>query len=116
MITNPDPYFEEGCGRCPHFSTPRCKVKSWPLELKALRDIILSTGLEEEAKWGVPCHTHNGINILILSAFREYCTVSFFKGALLKDLHELLIKPTENSNADRAFRSTDTQRIVKLNQ
>ena len=111
MTTNPDIYFKDGCDRCSKFATPECKVRRWTEELKLLRGIILSTELKEESKWGVPCYTHDGKNILILSAFREYCAVSFFKGALLKDPHGLLIQPTKNSNADRSFRFPEIQKI-----
>lgn len=114
MTKDPNRYFIDGCGRCPRFTTPNCKVRSWTDELKALRSIILSAGLKEEAKWGVPCYTHAAKNILILSALRGYCTVSFFKGALLKDPHGVLVQPTKNSNADRAFRFTDIQKINEL--
>lgn len=114
MTTNPDIYFKDGCDRCPKFATDDCKARRWTDELKLLRDIILSTGIKEESKWGVPCYTNNGKNILILSAFREYCSVSFFKGALLKDSRGLLIQPTKNSTADRAFRFTDIQEIKEL--
>lgn len=35
----------------------------WPDELRQLRDVLLSTGLTEEFKWGAPCYTHDGKNI-----------------------------------------------------
>ncbi len=114
MTTDPDRYFIDGCGRCPLFATPQCKVRKWEKELKDLRKIILATGLKEEAKWGMPCYTHEGKNILILSAFKEYCAVSFFKGSLLKDPHGILVQPTENSSANRMFRFTDLEKITEL--
>lgn len=114
MTTNPDQYFVDGCGRCPKFATQECKVKSWMEELIALRKIILTTELNEEAKWGFPCYTHNEKNILILSAFKDYCAINFFKGALLKDPHRILIHSTKNSNADRSLRFTEKSDITEL--
>jgi len=113
MTTDPDLYFIDGCGRCPLFATPECKVKKWAGELKALREIIQSTGLKEEAKWGVPCYTHEGKNIVLLNSFKEYCNLSFFKGALLKDPAGILIRPTKNSNADRSLRFTGLEKIIE---
>ena len=104
MTKDPDQYFLEGCGRCPHFSTPQCKVKSWPSELKALRKIILSTGLKEEAKWGVPCYTHHGKNILILSAFKKYCAISFFlSNSLTLQTFELTVLTEQPTSFDASL-------------
>jgi uncharacterized protein YdeI (YjbR/CyaY-like superfamily) len=62
----------------------------------------------------MPCYTLNGKNILMLAAFKDYCSLSFFKGSLLKDELSLLISPGENSNAVRQFRFTDTKQIIKI--
>lgn len=109
-----DLYLTEGCGRCPLWRTPDCKVHPWAEELAALRPILLETELTEELKWKVPCYTFEGSNILIMSAFKEYCSLSFFKGALLKDPEGVLEKPGENTQAGRLIRFTDVQRIVEL--
>jgi len=111
MITNPDAYFRNGCGRCPLFDTPQCKVHRWKEVLAALRSILLETDLTEEAKWGQPCYTDKGKNILLLSALKDYCAISFFKGALLKDPRKVLIQPTKNSNADRSLRFTTPDEV-----
>ena len=37
-------------------------------ELLTLRDIVRSTGLVETVKWGAPCYTHNGKNVVGLGA------------------------------------------------
>ena len=113
-IISIDQYLTEGCGRCKLFQTPNCKVHRWSEELLLLRSIILQTGLTEELKWSMPCYTLNGKNILMLAAFKDYCSLSFFKGSLLKDELSLLISPGENSNAVRQFRFTDVKQIVKI--
>lgn len=112
-IISIDQYLTEGCGRCKYFQTAQCKVHRWTDELQFLRAIVLKAGLGEELKWSMPCYTMNGKNILIVAAWKDYCSISFFKGALLKDTKQLLATPGENSNAMRQFRFTDTKQIIK---
>ncbi|MBO6587338.1 MAG: YdeI/OmpD-associated family protein [Gracilimonas sp.] len=106
-----DQYLDIGCGRCPLGGTPECKVHDWQEELKQLRLIILESGLTEEVKWSVPCYTYEGSNVLILSAFKNYCSVSFFKGSLLQDQNKMLVKPGKNSQAARLFKFTNVEQI-----
>lgn len=113
MNTNADTYFTEGCGRCQFGGTPQCKVNNWPEELKLLRRIVLDCGLTEESKWGVPCYTYQKKNIVIVSVFKEYCALSFFKGSLLADTNKILTKPGENTQASRSIRFTNLHEIIK---
>ncbi|WP_192085268.1 YdeI family protein [Algoriphagus sp. Y33] len=114
MNTNVDLYFTEGCGRCPLGGTSDCKVNFWTKELHLLRKIILDCGLVEESKWGVPCYTFRKKNVLVLAAMKEYCTVSFFKGALLQDVHNILSKPGDNTQAARLIKFTTSTDITLL--
>jgi uncharacterized protein YdeI (YjbR/CyaY-like superfamily) len=107
-----DLFLLDGCGRCKLYQTPQCKVHKWPEELITLRALILELGLEEEIKWGFPCYTLNGKNILMLAPFKDNCAISFFKGALLKE-NSILEKSGENSNTFRLIRF---QGIEKINQ
>ncbi|MCH8556144.1 MAG: DUF1801 domain-containing protein, partial [Schleiferiaceae bacterium] len=68
MQKQTDAYFLEGCLRCPLGATERCKVLLWTDTLKALRQLITRTDLQEEMKWGVPVYTWRGKNILSISA------------------------------------------------
>lgn len=104
----------EGCGRCELAGTPRCKVHRWQEELALLRIIVLDCGLTEELKWGVACYTNGKKNIVIIHAFKEYCGLTFIKGALLKDPKGILTQATENTQAGRQIRITKTEEIVKL--
>jgi uncharacterized protein YdeI (YjbR/CyaY-like superfamily) len=115
MNTNPETYFTDGCGRCKFGGTPKCKVNNWRKELKSLRSIALDCGLQEESKWGVPCYTYHDKNILLISAFKNYCAISFFKGVLLNDSCKILDKPGENSQSTRLIKFTNIQQI-KENQ
>lgn len=101
-----DHYLAEGCGRCPLGGTPECKVHRWGKALKRLRAILNDSGLNEELKWSVPCYTYEHKNVVILSAFKDYCALSFFKGVLLKDDARMLEVPGENSQSVRLLRFT----------
>ena len=106
-----DRYLAEGCGRCPLVGTPECKVHSWTEELRALRQLVLDCELKEELKWSMPCYTLEGANVAMVSAFKEYACLSFFKGSLLNDPEGLLVKPGENSQATRQLRFTSLDEI-----
>jgi uncharacterized protein YdeI (YjbR/CyaY-like superfamily) len=107
-----DLFLLDGCGRCKLYQTPQCKVHMWPEELNTLRGLILQFGLEEEIKWGFPCYTLNGKNILMLAPFKDNCSISFFKGALLKE-NPILEKSGENSNTFRLIRFQGMEKIFK---
>jgi uncharacterized protein YdeI (YjbR/CyaY-like superfamily) len=107
-----DSYMQVGCMRCELGGTPACKVNDWQEELKELRRILHTTELVEELKWGVPCYTFQGKNILLMSALKEFCTLSFFKGSLLKDPLNILTKPGEHSQAARYLKFTSVEGIL----
>ena len=113
MNQHVDAYFTEGCGRCPLGGTPGCKVHRWQAEMALLRDILLACGLTEECKWGVPCYTFQHHNIVVLAAFKEYCALSFFKGALLSDTEGILTKPGEHTQSARLIAFTQVQQIAE---
>lgn len=113
MAPPADIYFTDGCGRCALGGTPACKVHSWQPELAAFRSILLSSGLTEEIKWGMPCYTMNGRNVAILGALKDCCTLGFFKGALLENEFTMLEKPGANSRETRQIRVTGTEQITE---
>ena len=90
------------------------KAQKWEKELEKMRAIPLDCGLEEELKWGSPCYTFQGRNIVLIHTFKEYCAFLFFKGALLSDTHGILIQQTENVQAARQVRFTNAAQITKL--
>lgn len=90
------------------------KEKKWPEELAKLRAIILESGLTEELKWGQPCYTYEGKNILLIHGFKDYCAILFMKGALLEDAKGILIQQTANVQSARQIRFTNVREIVKL--
>ncbi len=108
-----DKYLLDGCMRCKYGGTPDCKVNNWRNELILLREIVLECGLKEEIKWGVPCYTENNKNIVVVSAFKEYSCLSFFKGVLLKDVHQILDKHGISSQSTRLIKFTSPDQILE---
>ncbi len=106
-----DSYLADGCGRCDLYKTPECKVHRWTKPLQAMREVLLSSSLTEEMKWGAPCYTSEGKNVVMLSALKDKCVLSFFKGALLSDTHGLLRAPGANSQAARQFEFTTAAQV-----
>jgi uncharacterized protein YdeI (YjbR/CyaY-like superfamily) len=90
------------------------ELTAWKDELHLLRNIILDCNLIEELKWKTPCYTYKDKNILLLGKFKEYCSISFFKGVLLKDDKQILCSPGENSQSVRMIKFTDCKSIEKL--
>ncbi len=90
------------------------KAKTWRDEYDSMRTIALDCGLTEELKWGCPCYTSEGRNIVLIHGFKEYCAFLFFKGALLKDPSGILVQQTENVQAARQIRFTHAGEITKL--
>ena len=86
----------------------------WREEFEKLREIILDSELTEELKWGQPCYTYQGKNVLLMHGFKDYCAVLFHKGALLQDADGILIRQTENVQAGRQIRFTSVQEIRRL--
>ena len=88
-------------------------AKKWQPEIEQLRQLLLDCGLTEEFKWRAPCYSFQGNNVVIIGCFKNYCTLSFFKGALLQDSHKVLSKPGENSQAVRFFKFTNLEEITE---
>lgn len=56
-----------------------------------LREILLTTELEETIKWGMPTYTINGKNIVGIGAFNEWACLWFHSGSLLSDPDHVLV-------------------------
>jgi len=90
------------------------KAKQWQEEIRQLRTIVLDCGLDEQLKWGCPCYTSDGSNIVLIHVFKDYCALLFFKGALLKDPKDILVQQTKNVQAARQARFTSVREIEKM--
>jgi uncharacterized protein YdeI (YjbR/CyaY-like superfamily) len=91
------------------------RAEKWREEMTLLRKILLSLPLTEELKWGKPCYTFQDKNVVLVMGFKNYCSLLFAKGALLKDPKGLLIKAGENTQAARQMRFTEMRQVVDRN-
>lgn len=89
-------------------------AKKWQNETDCLRKIALGCGLVEELKWGKPCFTYRKKNVVIIIPLKEACSLSFFKGALLKDPKHILKKVGEHTQAGRWIKFTSVKEISAL--
>ncbi len=76
---------EEVIAASPHFSD----------EQRELRRILLALPLEETVKWGSPCYTYQGKNVVGIGGFKQYFGLWFFQGALLEDTADRLVNAQE---------------------
>ena len=90
------------------------KDRKWAPEQRRLREIVLASGLAEELKWGHPCYTLDGTNVMLIHAFNDYCALLFHKGVLIPDPDTLLIQQTENVQSARQLRFTSLTQINDL--
>lgn len=86
----------------------------WREAFTKLRSILLDGQLAEDLKWGHPCYALDGRNIVLMHGFKEYCALLFFKGALLKDFHGVLVQQTENVQSARQMRFTSVAEIIEM--
>ncbi len=85
---------------------------SWSEALALLRNIIVSTELEETLKWNAPVYTLNGKNVIGLGAFKHHFGIWFFNGVFLKDKRNLLVNAQEGkTKALRQMRFTSIDAI-----
>lgn len=81
--------------------------------LKILRDLILTTELEESIKWNSPVYVLDGKNVLSFGAFKHHFGIWFFNGVFLKDEHNLLEQAQEKTKGLRSMKMTSLEQINK---
>ena len=87
------------------------RADRWQEEMRALREILLDSGLDEELKWGKPCYTAQGANIVIMQPFKPHLSLMFFKGALLADSEGLLRSQGEDTQAALRMEFTTPEQV-----
>ena len=113
MTKSIDVFLTDGCGRCSKFATDACSVRIFAAEIEALRGIALSVFEEESIKWGTPCYSYKGKNVAALFSFKDNCGISFFKGPLLADTHQMLVAPSETAQTFRLLRFRNLKQILE---
>lgn len=86
----------------------------WPDEIRAIRPVLLGCDLTEEIKWGKPCYSHGGSNIVILQEMKEFLALMFFKGALLGDDAGILESQGPNSRSAKRIELTSVDDVQRL--
>jgi uncharacterized protein YdeI (YjbR/CyaY-like superfamily) len=86
----------------------------WPDEIRTLRPVLLDCELTEEIKWGKPCYSHNGRNIVILQEMKGFLALMFFKGALLGDDAGILESQGPNSRSAKRIELTSVDDVQRL--
>jgi uncharacterized protein YdeI (YjbR/CyaY-like superfamily) len=89
------------------------ELERWREESLMLRAILLQFPLNEELKWGEPCYTFEGKNVVLIGGFKEYTSLLFFKGALMADPKRLLVAPGQ-VQAGRQLRLSSKREIASL--
>ena len=87
------------------------KATLWQEEAQALREVLLGCDLVEELKWGKPCYTSDGRNIVIIQRMKDFLALMFFKGALLKDPQGVLERQGPNSRSGFRMRFTSVEEV-----
>ena len=90
------------------------QAPKWQHELRELRRIVLDSELTEAFKWGQPCYTYADSNIILIHGFKDYCSLMFCQGSVLKDPHGILQKPGEHTQVGRLIPFTSVRAILKL--
>jgi uncharacterized protein YdeI (YjbR/CyaY-like superfamily) len=83
----------------------------WRAEIAELQRILAGFALREECKWGKPCYTLDGANVVLIQGFKESCALMFFQGALLKDGKKLLVQLGQ-TQAARVMKFASAKEII----
>jgi len=83
----------------------------WRDEIAELQRILSEFDLKVERKWGKPCYTVHGNNVVIIQGFKDHCALGFFQGALLKDPKQLLVRLGQ-VQAARVMKFTSAREIA----
>ena len=64
-------------------------------QLNSLRQLLITTELEETIKWNAPTYSIKGKNVVGLGAFKNHYCLWFFNGVFLKDEANVLVNAQE---------------------
>ena len=82
-------------------------VPHWQPEVTRLVELLRTCDLDEHVKWGMPCYTANGRNVVAVAAFKPYFGLWFYDGATLDDKDGVLVNAQEGkTKALRQWRMT----------
>lgn len=80
--------------------------------LQAMREILLTTDMEERIKWNIPVYGYGKKNVASLFYAKSYLGVWFVSGALLADPDQLLVNASpEKTVGQRQLRFADSAAV-----
>lgn len=84
----------------------------WAVALQKLRKVLTATELEETVKWGAPCYTIGGKNVVGVAAMKNHVALWFHQGVFLSDPDRVLITASDGkTKALRQWRFTSAKEI-----
>lgn len=90
------------------------KQERWADALTILRNLILSTELKEEVKWGMPTYTLDKKIVVTIAGFKNHFCLWFHQGVYLKDAEKLLLNAQKGkTQAMRQMRFESKKDIKK---
>ena len=84
----------------------------WMEQVKHLRQLALSTEVEETYKWQFPTYTIEGKNVFALAQFKDWFGIWFFQGVFLSDPRGALTNAQEGKT--KAMRHWKFQEVNNL--
>lgn len=90
------------------------RSEKWPDEMAALRPVLLEAGLSEDIKWGKPCYSHEGKNVVIFQEMNDFLALMFFKGVFLEDPEGVLAEQGPNSRSARRMEFGSVEDVARL--
>jgi len=90
------------------------RSQKWPEEIGRLRPVLLACGLDEAIKWGKPCYSSDGRNIVIVQEMNDFLSLMFFNGALLRDPEGVLREQGPNSRSAKRIEFTSIHDVEQL--
>ena len=88
--------------------------ESFQDELNWLRDILISTELEETIKWYIPTYCVNNKNVIGLIRLKDGVGIWFHQGVFLTDTHNLLINAQEGKT--KGMRSLRISKVGEISE
>ena len=85
----------------------------WQDQLEQAREILLSSELEENIKWGGPAYTLDGRVLIVLAAFKQHCAIWFHHGVYLQDADGRLAKAQKTTRGMRQWRMEVGDKLAK---
>ncbi|WP_020566682.1 DUF1801 domain-containing protein [Neolewinella persica] len=82
--------------------------------LQAMREVLLTTDMEENIKWNIPVYGYGKKNVVSLFYAKSYLGVWFVNGALLADPNQLLVNASPEKTVGQRQLRFENSDVVDL--